>query len=380
MGSALTLEQQDAIWDRWRAGDSARMIARAVRCGPAAVRHHLALTGGIRPVPRRRANLRLSLAEREEISRGIAARESARAIAVRIGRSASSVSREIARNGGREHYRATDADAATWERSRRPKTSKLDRHEGLRELVRLKLTDDWSPEQIAAWLQRSFPDEPEWWISHEAVYRHLYVTSRHTLPSNLTSHLRSGRPVRMSRLARKTGQGRGRLRNMLSIHDRPAHVEDRREIGHWEGDLVMGARPSAVATLVERSTRTVRLVRLPGIKGPDVRAALVHNLRGLPPGLLRTLTWDRGREMSEHERIAEALGIDVFFCDPRSPWQRGSNENTNRLLRQYLPKQADLSRFTQTDLDRIAEKINTRPRRVLGWDTSHDRLLDALMT
>jgi IS30 family transposase len=380
MGSALTLEQQDAIWDRWRAGDPARMIARAVRCGPAAVRRHLALTGGIRPVPRRRANLRLSLAEREEISRGIAARESARAIAVRIGRSASSVSREIARNGGREHYRAADADAATWERSRRPKTSKLDRHDGLRELVRLKLTDDWSPEQIAAWLRRSFPDEPEWWISHGAVYRHLYVTSRHTLPSNLTSHLRSGRPVRTSRLARKTGQGRGRLRNMLSIHDRPAHVEDRREIGHWEGDLVMGARPSAVATLVERSTRTVRLVRLPGIKGPDVRAAAVHNLRGLPPGLLRTLTWDRGREMSEHEHIAEALGIDVFFCDPRSPWQRGSNENTNRLLRQYLPKQADLSRFTQTDLDRIAEKINTRPRRVLGWDTSHDRLLDALMT
>lgn len=167
---------------------------------------------------------------------------------------------------------------------------------------------------------------------------------------------------------------------MLSIHDRPAHVEDREEIGHWEGDLMMGARPSAVATLVERSTRTVRLVRLPGIKGPDVRAALVYNLRGLPKELLRTSTWDRGREMSEHERIAEIPGIGVFFCDPRSPWQRGSNENTNRLLRPYLPKQADLSRFTQTDLDRIAEKINTRPRRVLGWDTSHDRILDALTT
>ncbi|WP_425562601.1 IS30 family transposase [Microbacterium laevaniformans] len=380
MSSALTLEQQDAIWDRWRAGEPARMIARAVRCGPAAVRRHLALTGGIRPLPRSRAALRLSLVEREEISRGIAAGESARAIASRIGRSASSVSREIARNGGRDAYRAANADAATWERARRPKASKLDRHEGLRELVRLKLTDDWSPEQIAAWLRRSFPDEPEWWISHEAIYRHLYVSTRHALPSVLTSHLRSGRPVRMSRLARKTKQGRGRLRNMLSIHDRPAQVEDRDEVGHWEGDLVMGARPSAVATLVERSTRTVRLVRLPGIKGPDVRAALVQNLRTLPKELLRTLTWDRGREMSEHERIAQTLGIDVFFCDPRSPWQRGSNENTNRLLRQYLPKQADLTRFTQTDLDRIAEKINTRPRRVLGWDTSHDRLLDALMT
>lgn len=380
MGSALTLEQQDAIWDRWGAGEPARMIARAVRCGPAVVRRHLALTGGIRPTPRHRAALRLSLTEREEISRGIAAGESARAIAARIGRSASSVSREIARNGGRDAYRAADADAAMWERSRRPKASKLDRYEGLRELVRLKLTDDWSPEQIAAWLRRSFPDEPEWWISHEAIYRHLYVSTRHALPSTLTSHLRSGRPVRMSRLARKTKQGRGRLRNMLSIHDRPAEVEAREEIGHWEGDLVMGARPSAVATLVERSTRTVRLVRLPGIKGHDVRAALVQNLRTLPKELLRTLTWDRGREMSEHEHISQALGIDVFFCDPRSPWQRGSNENTNRLLRQYLPKQADLSRFTQTDLDRIAEKINTRPRRVLNWDTSHDRLIDAFMT
>lgn len=379
MGSTLTLEQQDAIWDRWRAGEPARVIARTVRCGPAAVRRHLAVTGGIRPAPRRRALLRLSLAEREEISRGIAAGESARTIAVRTGRSPSSVSREIARNGGRDNYRAAHADVATWGRSRRPKLSKLDCHEGLRELVRLKLTDDWSPEQIAAWLRRSFPDEPHLWISHEAIYRHLYISTRHALPSALTSHLRSRRPVRMSRLARKSGHGRGRLRNMVSIHDRPAHVEDRREVGHWEGDLVMGARPSAVATLVERSTRTVRLVRLPGIKGPDVRAALVHNLRGLPSELLRTLTWDRGREMSEHERIAATLGISVFFCDPRSPWQRGSNENTNRLLRQYLPKQADLSRFTQTDLDRIAEKINTRPRRVLGWDTSHDRLLDVLM-
>lgn len=207
MSSALTLEQQGAIWDRWRAGEPARMIARAVRCGPAAVRSHLALTCGIRPAPRHRSELRLSLAEREEISRGIAAGESARAIASRIGRSASSVSREIARSGGRDAYRAADADAATWERSRPPKVSKLDRCEGLREMVRLKLTDDWSPEQIAAWLRRSFPDKPEWWISHEAIYRHLYVSTRLTLPSTLTSHLRSGRPARMSRLARKTKQG-----------------------------------------------------------------------------------------------------------------------------------------------------------------------------
>lgn len=211
--------------------------------------------------------------------------------------------------------------------------------------MRLKLTDDWSPEQVAAWLRRSFPEEPEWWISHEAIYRHLYISTRPALPSALTSHLRSGRPVRMSQLARKAKPGRGRLRNMRSIHDRPARVEDRQEVGHWEGDLVMGARPSAVATLVERSTRMVRVVRLPGIKGPDVHAALIQNLRSLSKELLRTLMWDRGQEMSQHERITEALGIDVFFCDPRSPWQRGSNENTNRLLRQYLPKQTDLSQY-----------------------------------
>lgn len=378
MGSSLTLKQQEDIWERWRAGEPARLIARAIRCGPAMVRKHLAVTGGIRPVPRRRALLRLSIAEREEISRGLAVGESARVIAARIARSPSSVSREISRNGGRERYRAAEADAAAWESSRRPKSTKLDRHEGLRELVRLKLRDDWSPEQIASWLRRSFPDEAEWWISHEAIYRSLYISSRLALPSALTSHLRSGRLVRGSRAARRTGQGRGRLRNMVSIHDRPAHVDNREEVGHWEGDLVMGARPSAVATLVERSTRTVRLVRLPGIKGPDVRAALIHNLRTVPPVLLRSLTWDRGREMSEHEHITESLGVSVFFCDPRSPWQRGSNENTNRLLRQYLPKQADLSKFTQTELDRIAEKINTRPRRVLEWDTSQDRLLDAL--
>lgn len=209
MGSTLTLEQQKAIWDRWKAGEPARMIARAVRCGPAIVRRHLALTGGIRPMARRRAGLRLSLTEREEVSRGIAAGESSRTIGGKIGRAASSVSREIARNGGRNAYRAADADAATWERSRRPKVSKLDRHEGLRELVRLKLTDDWSPEQIPAWLRRNFPDEPDWWISHEAIYRHLYVSTRNVLPSAVTSHLRSGRPIRTSRLARKSGQGRG---------------------------------------------------------------------------------------------------------------------------------------------------------------------------
>ncbi|WAL39508.1 IS30 family transposase [Brevibacterium sp. BRM-1] len=376
----LGLEQQDAVWERWRAGEPVRVIARAECCSREAVRRLLATTGGIRPAARSRASLRLSLAEREEISRGLAAGDSARTIAIRLRRSASSVSREIARNGGPAQYRAAAADRRAWETARRPKPCKLEAHEGLRLIVREKLTEDWSPQQIAAWLRLNPAAAQGARISHEAIYRTLYIGSRLALPSALKAHLRLGRGMRTSRKARRTGHGRGRLRNMVSIHDRPKQIEARTEAGHWEGDLVMGRRPSAVATLVERTTRTVRLVKLDGIKGPDVHAALVENLRSLPKSILKSITWDRGREMSEHECIAQTLGIDVFFCDPRSPWQRGSNENTNRLLRQYLPKQADLACFTQTDLDRIADKINTRPRRVLGWDTSHGRLLDALMT
>lgn len=371
---ALSLEQQDAVWERWRAGEPVRVIARAVCCSREAVRRLLAATGGIRPAVRTRASLRFSLAEREEISRGLAASISARAIAARLGRSASSVSREITRNGGRSQYRAAAADRRAWELARRPKPCKLQVNDALRVIVQEKLMEDWSPQQIAAWLRRQPSSGVGMHISHEAIYRTLYIGARLALPSALKTHLRSGRGMRASRKASRTGHGRGRLRNMVSIHDRPEQVENRTELGHWEGDLVMGRRPSAVATLVERSTRTVRLVKLEGIKGSDVRAALVLNLHGLPRTMLKSITWDRGREMSEHERIAHELGVLVYFCDPRSPWQRGSNENTNRLLRQYLPKSSDLSRFTQDDLDHVAHRINTRPRRVLNWDTSLERI------
>ncbi|MBX7555540.1 IS30 family transposase [Streptomyces sp. tea 10] len=318
----------------------------------------------------------MSLAEREEISRGIAAGESARIVAARLGRSASSVSREITRNGGRDQYRATTADRRAWQLAQRPKPCKLDTNSALQEMVQEKLLEDWSPQQIAVWLQRN-SSTGGMRISHEAIYRTLYIGTRLALPSAMTSHLRSGRRLRTSRRARRTGHGQGRLRNMISIHDRPKEIESRNEVGHWEGDLVMGRRPSAVLTLVERSTRTVRLIKLAGIKGSDVRAALVRNLRAVPPSMLRSITWDRGREMSEHEQIARDLGIRVYFCDPRSPWQRGSNENTNGLLRQYLPKNADLSLFTQEDLDQVANKINTRPRRVLAWNTSLELLRTA---
>lgn len=373
---ALSPKQQDAVWERWRAGDPARVIARALCCSREAVRRLLTASGGIRPTPPCRSTLRLSLAEREEISRGIAAGESARIVAARLGRSASSVSREITRNGGRDQYRATTADRRAWQLAQRPKPCKLDTNSALQEMVQEKLLEDWSPQQIAVWLQRN-SSTGGMRISHEAIYRTLYIGTRLALPSAMTSHLRSGRRLRTSRRARRTGHGQGRLRNMISIHDRPKEIESRNEVGHWEGDLVMGRRPSAVLTLVERSTRTVRLIKLAGIKGSDVRAALVRNLRAVPPSMLRSITWDRGREMSEHEQIARDLGIRVYFCDPRSPWQRGSNENTNGLLRQYLPKNADLSLFTQEDLDQVANKINTRPRRVLAWNTSLELLRTA---
>lgn len=315
-----------------------------------------------------------------EVSRGIAAGLSARAIAARLGRSPLTVSREIRRNGGRGRYRAAAADAAAVDRARRPKPTRLGSAPVLLAAVRSKLELDWSPEQIAVWLRRQHPTEPSLWVSHETIYRSTYVAARDELGARAAHHLRSGRSVRRPRRVRSS-HGRGRLRNMTSIHARPVEVLERTQIRHWEGDLVMGKRPSAIATLVERQTRFVRIVPLPdGYKAGAVRRAVAEDLRFLPPALRQSLTWDRGREMAEHEELAADLGIQVDFCDPRSPWQRGSNENTNRLLRQYLAKGDDLSRFSLRELDDIASRINSRPRRVLGWDTDHKRFWPALQT
>jgi IS30 family transposase len=369
----FTAEQGDDLWDRWRRGDSSRLIARTLRCQPATVCAFVAKTGGVRPAPPRRSERHLTAAEREEVSRGIAAGLSARGIAALLGRSPSTVSREIARNGGRAAYRAAPADSAAWERARRPKTSCLASNAALRADVRDRLEEDWSPEQIAAWLRREHPANPSRWVSHETIYRTIYVAGRRELGSRASRHLRSGRSVRQPRIVRDS-HGRGQLRNMVSIHARPAVVTERTEVGHWEGDLVMGKRPSAVATLVERSTRFVRIVPLPnGYKAEAVRRALADDLAQLPPAMRRSLTWDRGREMAEHQELAAQLRLDVYFCDPRSPWQRGSNENTNRLLRQYLGKGADLRSFSTRDLDDIAARINSRPRRVLDWSTAREQ-------
>lgn len=312
--------------------------------------------------------------EREAISQGLAAGLSCRQIASGLGRPASTVSREVARNGGRSAYRAVDAEAAALERLRRPKATKFAMNVALAQVVRGRLELDWSPQQITAWLTRTYAD-PEMRVSHETIYRSVYVAARRELGDRAARHLRTGRPMRRPRMARRP-DGRGRLKNMTSIHSRPPDVAARTVPGHWEGDLVMGRRPSAVATLVERQTRYLRSVRPPdGLKADAVRARLVAELEQIPRWMRLSLTWDRGREMAEHQELTAASGTPVSFCDARSRWQRGTNENTNRLLRQYLGKSADLRTLSQRDLDDIAARINARPRRVLGWDSAQDRYL-----
>lgn len=358
--------QQDEIWRRWREGQSFSLIGRALGAPMHHVRQFLSQSGGVRLTPQQRSERHLTGGEREEISRGLAAGESARQLAQRLGRSPSTVSREIARNGGRDRYRAASADAAAYARGRRPKQAKLAQRPALRALVEVKLALCWSPEQIAGWLRRQFLGDASMQISHEAIDR------------SLTQRLRSARPMRRPKVARRP-TGRGIIRGMVSITARPAAAEDRKVPGHWEGDLVMGTRPWAVATLVERTSRYTAIVALPdGIKAEQVTPHLTRSLLGIPPKLRRTLTWDRGREMAEHQAITVKTGMPVYLCKPRSPWQRGTNENTNRLLRQYLPKGADLRTFSQAELDAIAHELNHRPRKTHDYRTPVEVYADLL--
>jgi IS30 family transposase len=325
--------------------------------------------GGIAPQARRRARWTLGLAEREEISRGIAGHRSVRAIAQGLGRAPSTISREIRRHGGRARYRATTADTRARRRAERPKVCRLRANARLRRLVVAKLEADWSPQQIAHWLVVTYPEEPAMRVSHETIYRTLYVQARGALKKELVRHLRRRRPIRHSRHARAGGHGHARIVDAVSIAERPPGVADRALPGHWEGDLLLGGHRSQIATLVERQSRYVMLVRLPGRDTTSVVRALSRRVRHLPVGLRQSLTWDRGLEMAAHRRFTMATAVQVFFCDPRSPWQRGSNENTNGLLRQYFPKGTDLTSVTQRQLDAIAQKLNTRPRQTLGWRT-----------
>lgn len=374
----FTAAEKSEIWRRVRLGQTAEYIAGELGRSWSGVKYVVAQRGWVAPRESPPLSGRfLSLAEREEISRGLRAGESARTIATRLGRPPSTVSREIRRNGGRDRYRAALAQIATHRRARRPKTAKLACRPRLRAEVEAKLALRWSPQQIAAKLHRTHPDDPQMWVSHETIYQSLFVQGRGALRRELTACLRTGRAARRPR---SRLEAKGKLPDVVPISERPAEAEDRAVPGHWEGDLLIGARQrSAIATLVERSSRFVALVRLPdGHGAPAVRDALTVKAQALPETLRRSLTWDRGNEMAEHVRFTIDTGVQVYFCDPRSPWQRGTNENTNGLLRQYLPKGSDLSVYSQADLDAIADELNGRPRQTLDWLNPAEKLVELL--
>ena len=378
-GHALSEATKDAIWKLRARGLSDREIGRQVGLPRGSVSNHLARTGGIRPRARRRPERCLSLEEREEISRAIARGHSARAIARALGRSHTTIAREINRCGGRHRYRAHAADREAWGRSQRPRPTKLELCGELRRVVSERLEEDYSPEQIAGWLCLRYPDNEAMQVSHETIYRALYVQARGTLKRELTRHLRRGRSRRYARSQSSKGQGQGKLTDMVMISERPPEVEDRAVPGHWEGDLLMGGRTSAIATLVERQTRYCQLVALPDGSGAvEVCEALKRSIATLPAQLRRSFTWDQGSEMAEHRRFALESGVEVYFCDPQSPWQRGSNENTNGLLRQYFPKGESLAAVSQERLDEVARKLNGRPRETLGFATPAEKLAELI--
>ena len=361
------------MWDRWQKGESLHAIARLFDRHHSSVQRILSETGGIRPPPRRRSRLSLTLAEREAISRGMVAGHSMRSIASRLGRAPSTVSREIRRNGGRGRYRASLADQATWVRARRPKTCKLVANRALARIVAAKLRDIWSPEQIAGWLKYTYPDDENYQVSHETIYRSLFIQARGALKKELLQHLRRTRAMRRSRHHTQKTDNHGRITGTVSISERPASVEDRAVPGHWEGDLIIGSHNSQIATLVERHTRYVMLIRVKSKDTKTVINALVKHAHKLPKELYKSLTWDRGKEMADHKRFSLDTNIKVYFCDPKSPWQRGSNENTNGLLRQYFPKGMDLSNVHQNRLNAVARQLNGRPRKTLDFRTPAER-------
>jgi IS30 family transposase len=368
-----TNAQKAEMWDRWQKGESLNSIARLFDRGHSSIQGILAETGGIRPRERRRSRLVLTLAEREEISRGLVAGHSLRSIAKSLGRAPSTVSRELKRNGGRGCYRASQADQTAWERAHRPKPCKLVVNRALARIVAKKLRRSWSPEQIAGWLKCTYPNDESHQVSHETIYRSLFIQARGALKKELLQHLRRKRGMRRSRHKTLKDAGLGQISNTVSIRERPASVEDRAVPGHWEGDLIFGTHNSQIATLVERHTRYVMLAKVSGKDTETVINALIKQAYKLPRELYKSLTWDRGSEMADHQRFTLATDVKVYFCDPQSPWQRGSNENTNGLLRQYFPKGTDLSVHSQTKLNAVARQLNERPRKTLGFQTPAER-------
>jgi IS30 family transposase len=355
------------MWDRWQDGESLKSIARDYGRGHSSIQGIVSRTGGIRPPVRRRSSRSLTLAEREEISRGLAAGRSQRSIALRLGRAPSTISRELSRNGGCCGYRAHKADGAAWDRARRPKICKLAQHRKLAHLVARQLRQMWAPQQIAGWLKHRYPGDEQRQVSHETIYRTLFIQARGALKKELLAHLRRTRTMRYPRGHTLKNRRQGQIKEAVSIRERPAEAQDRAVPGHWEGDLIIGSGNSQIATLVERKTRYVMLVRVKSKDTETVINALIKQARKLPKELYKSPTWDRGKEMADHRRFTLDTHIQVFFCDPKSPWQRGSNENTNGLLRQYFPKGMDLSNIHQNKLDAVARQLNERPRKTLGY-------------
>lgn len=374
----LSTAEHVKLWTQWREGRSAGEIARHLCRGRHAIQCVVERHGGTPPPERQRAGDRLTLSQREEISRGLSAGESARGIAGRIGKHHSTISREINRNGGRGAYRAAAAEQAAWQRALRPKSCLLRQRPRLCTYVVRALQRRWSPQQIAARLERQYRHDHSMRVSHETIYRTLFVQSRGALKKELTQYLRSGRKVRHARKASNKGQGRGKIVDAVSIRERPAEAQDRAVPGHWEGDLISGKANSHIATLAERHSRYVMLVKVPSKETVPVVEALSKKMKKLPVELRRSLTWDGGKEMASHKAFTIATDMQVYFCDPSSPWQRGSNENTNGLLRQYFPKGTDLSVYSQAQLNAVARELNQRPRETLDFLTPAEKLAETV--
>ena len=376
----LTARQKKNLWTRWRRGQSLSEIGRALGKHAGSIYGVLAANGGITPSIKRRSEAVLSLREREEISRCLVRGLSIRTVAARLQRAPSTVSREIARNGGRAKYRAVRADDRAWSNAKRPRVSLLASNRALRNLVASKLRDDWSPQQISGWLAARFAKHSNMRLSHETIYRSLYLRTRGALHRQLIDRLRTKRKMRRGKKASTNGQRRGQIIDAVSIHDRPAEITARSKPGHWEGDLITGGRNTHIATIVERYSRYLILVRVKGKDSASVVGALIRKVNGLPRGLFLSLTWDRGTELAMHKRFTRETGVPVYFCDPKSPWQRGTNENTNGLVRQYFPKGLELSAFTQHELDTIAVRLNRRPRKILGFHSPRSRITGGVAT
>ena len=372
--SKLSATQKTEIWKRWKAGQSLHEIGRAFDKPHTTIHQFLLLSGGIAPAARRRSRLALTLAEREDISRGIASGSSIREMAKGMNRAASTVSREVRRHGDRPAYRAHDADCQAWVSALRPKRCLLAVNRKLRDIVASKLILEWSPEQISGWLKTEYPNDERMRVSHETIYRSLFIQARGVLKKELMGHLRTKRRMRRSQHSRIFKDSRGQIADAISIRERPAEVEDRAVPGHWEGDLLSGSRNSHIVTLVERHSRFAMLIKVPSKDTAVVVTALSRHIRKLPATLRRSLTWDRGLEMAKHKGFTVATDVQVYFCDPQSPWQRGTNENTNLLLRQYFPRGTDLSGYSQVQLNQVALRLNQRPRKTLGFQTPASKL------